>query len=200
MGKKKNAKAAEKTTAKKAVKETAIVKRQSEKSAKKPTSQKRRYYVAYGSNLNVAQMRYRCPGARVVGVSEIEDYQLMFKGSKTGSYLTIEPEKGAITPVAIWSVTEDDEKSLDRYEGYPAFYYKKEMVLPVKDMRTGKVRYLNTFVYIMHESRPFGIPYEYYVQTCAVGYHQFDFDVDFLVDAVEYSAKRVDNLYWERAI
>ena len=29
---------------------------------------------------------------------------------------------------------------LDRYEGFPTFYYKKEMELPLKGIRTGKVR------------------------------------------------------------
>ena len=49
----------------------------------------KRYYVAYGSNLNVRQMRMRCPYARIIGTSVIPNYRLMFKGSKTGSYLTM---------------------------------------------------------------------------------------------------------------
>ena len=43
----------------------------------------KRYYIAYGSNLNVQQMRWRCPGARIIGTSELQDYRLLFKGSKT---------------------------------------------------------------------------------------------------------------------
>ena len=57
---------------------------------------KKRYYIAYGSNLNIRQMLMRCPDARVAGTSVIEDYQLLFKGSKTGSYLTIEPKREAV--------------------------------------------------------------------------------------------------------
>ena len=87
----------------------------------------KRYYIAYGSNLNIPQMRMRCPGARIIGTSVIEGYRLLFKGSRTGSYLTIEPQEGASVPVAAWAVTEEDEAVLDRYEGFPAFYYKKEM-------------------------------------------------------------------------
>ena len=49
----------------------------------------KRYYIAYGSNLNVQQMRWRCPGARIIGTSELQDYRLLVKGSKTGSYLTV---------------------------------------------------------------------------------------------------------------
>ena len=62
----------------------------------------KRYYLAYGSNLNIPQMRHRCPTAKVVGTAEIRDYELLFKGSKTGSYLTIEPKKGATVPVAVF--------------------------------------------------------------------------------------------------
>ena len=50
----------------------------------------KRYYIAYGSNLNVRQMRMRCPSARIIGTSKLNDYELLFKGSKTGSYLAIE--------------------------------------------------------------------------------------------------------------
>ena len=77
----------------------------------------KRYYLAYGSNLNIPQMRHRCPTAKVIGTAEIKDYELLFKGSKTGSYLTIEPKKGAKVPVAVWEVKQRDETSLDVYEG-----------------------------------------------------------------------------------
>ena len=38
----------------------------------------KRYYIAYGSNLNIRQMRMRCPHARVVGTAVIKDYELLF--------------------------------------------------------------------------------------------------------------------------
>ena len=99
----------------------------------------KKYYIAYGSNLNVQQMRYRCPGARVVGISSIRDYELLYKGSKTGSYLTIEKKKGSVVPVAVWEVTADDEKRLDAYEGFPNFYYKKnifDILIPLRKSKT----------------------------------------------------------------
>ena len=143
----------------------------------------KRYYIAYGSNLNIPQMRMRCPGARIIGTSVIEGYRLLFKGSRTGSYLTIEPQEGASVPVAAWAVTEADEAALDRYEGFPTFYYKKEMELPLKGIRTGKVRMRKVFVYIMHEDRPLGLPSEFYMETCRQGYRSFGFDEAFLEQA-----------------
>ena len=86
----------------------------------------KRYYIAYGSNLNIRQMRMRCPHARVVGTAVIKDYELLFKGSLTGAYLTIEPKKGGAVPVAAWEVTESDEAALDRYEGFPIFITRRK--------------------------------------------------------------------------
>lgn len=150
----------------------------------------KRYYIAYGSNLNIQQMQARCPRAQIVGTSEIEGYRLMFKGSMTGSYLTIKPEDGCSVPVGVWEVTDADERALDRYEGFPNFYYKKEFVLPIKGIRGGKARRRRAFVYIMHEDRPFGIPSCEYMRTCTRGYCDFGFDVETLTQAFNYSRKK----------
>lgn len=143
----------------------------------------KRYYIAYGSNLNIRQMKWRCPSARIIGTSKVPDYELLFKGSKTGSYLTIEPKEGSTVPVAVWEVTERDEIALDRYEGFPNFYYKAEMTLPIKGIKLGKVRERTVFVYIMHEDRPIGIPSVSYLRTCLEGYDDFGFDEKPLMNA-----------------
>jgi len=147
----------------------------------------KRYYLAYGSNLNVEQMQFRCPTARVIGTAVIEDYELLFKGSKSGSYLTIEPKAGAMVPVGVWEVTERDEAALDRYEGYPSFYYKKDLKIKVTGIKTGRESIKDTFVYIMHEDREFGIPTQSYVETCVAGYKAFGFDEEFLMEALKKS-------------
>ena len=150
---------------------------------------KRKYYIAYGSNLNKEQMRFRCPQAEIIGTSEIKDYELLFKGSQTGSYLTIERKKGGSVPVAVWATTAADEASLDRYEGFPTFYYKAEMELPVKSIHTGKVQNRKCYVYIMHENRHLGSPSEFYAHTCLDGYRDFDFDEKILMKAIKNSRR-----------
>lgn len=149
----------------------------------------KRYYIAYGSNLNVRQILTRCPDARIIGTSVVENYRLLFKGSGSGSYLTIEPEEGCSVPVAAWAVSESDEAALDRYEGFPTFYYKKEMVLPIRGIKTGKVRRRRVFVYIMHEDRMLGLPSDFYVRTCLEGYRSFGFDEAFLEQALTDSGR-----------
>jgi len=143
-----------------------------------------KYYVAYGSNLNINQMKMRCPNARVVGTGFIHDYELLFKGSKTGGYLTIEKAKGKSVPVAIWQVTKRDELSLDRYEGYPSFYYKADVEIDIKGIKTGKQYRKQAFVYIMHEDREIGMPSDWYVLTCLEGYKAFGFSPKYLEDAL----------------
>ena len=147
----------------------------------------KRYYIAYGSNLNIEQMRFRCPDARIIGTASLDGWELLFKGSKTGSYLTVEPKTGSTVPVAVWEVSEADEQNLDRYEGFPAFYYKKEMNLTIKGIKTGKLRNRRVFVYIMHEDSPIGKPSHYYLATCIDGYKSFGFDLDVLANAYEKS-------------
>lgn len=139
------------------------------------------YYLAYGSNLNKKQMKLRCPTAKVVGTAEIKDFTLRFRGSRTGAYLTIEKQYGSAVPVAVWAVTGADVKALDRYEGYPNFYYKKTFTLEVNGSPT------ECFAYIMHEYRPLGIPTKRYVETCIEGYGDFGFDKRILIQAVRES-------------
>ena len=143
------------------------------------------YYIAYGSNLNVEQMGFRCPSADIVGTAVIKDYRLLFKGSKTGSYLTIEKAPGHEVPVGVWKIGMDDERALDRYEGFPTFYYKKTFLLECSDGKRHRC-----MAYIMHEDRKIGAPSLYYVGVCRDGYIDFGFDTKYLIEAVRYSDKR----------
>ena len=145
----------------------------------------KRYYIAYGSNLNVQQMRRRCPHATILGTANLTGWELLFRGSRTGSYLTIEECEDGTVPVAIWEVDGTDEAALDRYEGFPTFYYKKEIRLQYKGIRTGRRRTVTAFAYIMHEDRPIGVPADFYMRTCLDGYDTFYFDRNVLIRAYE---------------
>ena len=151
----------------------------------------KRYYIAYGSNLNVPQMRMRCPRATILGTANLTGWELLFKGSKTGSYLTIEKCEDGTVPVVIWEVTAADEAALDRYEGFPTFYYKRDIRLQYKGIRTGRRRTVTAFAYIMHEERKLGLPSTSYLQTCGTGYRDFGFDLQYLLDAMDVSRKVV---------
>jgi len=143
-------------------------------------------YIAYGSNLNLEQMANRCPTAKVVGASKINNYRLLFRGANAGAVATIEHHKGASVPVLVWEITPADETALDRYEGWP-FLYRKETL---KVRLNGK--YVTAMVYIMNEGRPFGQPSCYYYSTILEGYKSADFNIEILKQAVEVS-KELEN-------
>ena len=134
---------------------------------------KKRFYIAYGSNMNMEQMLRRCPDAEPIGTTKIKGFQLLFKGSRTGAYLTIEKAEGEHVPAAVWETTAEDEASLDRYEGCPEFYYKTEMDITVKEMVSGRKWKARAYVYIMHEEREIGMPSESYINTCFQGCWDF---------------------------
>lgn len=137
-----------------------------------------RYYLAYGSNLNKAQMARRCPDAVAVGTGVLPDCRLLFRGSSSGYYLTVEKFRGASVPVAVWRISAADEKALDRYEGYPAFYTKKSVKLICQEESVNnpgvKVSMMvSGFMYVMVRDRPAGLPSRRYMETCLRGYLDF---------------------------
>ena len=69
-------------------------------------------YFAYGSNINLDQMQYRCPDATVYGQAVLDNYDLRFRGSGVA---TVEPKEGACVYGLLWELTDKCEASLDRY-------------------------------------------------------------------------------------
>lgn len=89
-------------------------------------------YFAYGSNMDLKQMDFRCPDAQVVENVRLMDYRLTFCGGRRrNGVATIFPEKGSYVDGVLWKITEKCENSLDMYEGYPMLYGKK--VVTVKN-------------------------------------------------------------------
>lgn len=141
----------------------------------------KKLYLAYGSNLNREQMAARCPTARVIGMSVLKDYRLLFRGPHAGAVATVEPYKGGSVPVLVWELTPTDEAALDRYEGWP-FLYGKETVKVKLDGKSVKA-----MVYIMNGGRPLGQPSCYYYSVILKGYKEAGFDLGILRQATEDS-------------
>ncbi len=148
---------------------------------------KNKLYIAYGSNLNLPQMAQRCPLAKVAGASEIKDYALVFRGGRHGAVATIEPCEGSSVPVLLWNITPRDEQALDVYEGYPSFYEKQSMELPLDD------RTVSAMVYVMTPGHRLGYPSDYYYNTIREGYKTAGFDTSVLEHAVDYTERLMES-------
>ena len=151
-----------------------------------------KYYIAYGSNLSLSNMKACCPSAKKAGVTQIVDYELLFKGNRGHFFLTIEPKKGSIVPAGIWKIAGSDQRQLDRYEGYPTLYYKTTMELPMGSLTAGNIILVTAFVYIMYEDFPCGVPDKRYYNICLNGYDDFGFNPKYLKRAVETSRQRAE--------
>ena len=103
-------------------------------------------YIAYGSNMVKEQMGVRCPGAKLIGTGYLPNHRLEFY-----LHATVERTRahGAKVPVAVWEITDADERSLDRYEGFPTYYTKHRRRVVMDDGSE-----IWGMVYIMNMIRP----------------------------------------------
>ncbi len=125
-------------------------------------------YFAYGANLNIESMRWRCPDAVPVEAMYLQDYRLAFSG-----VATIQPSPGEFVPGALWAITEKCEAALDIFEGYPTFYRKQ----------TVTVDGMEIMFYVMNHDLP-GEPSVNYLMTIAEGYQDWQLQLDDLWSAV----------------
>ena len=83
------------------------------------------YYFAYGSNLNRKQMSQRCPDSKPERVATLPNYKLVFVGWERqwrGGVASIRPLRDEKVRGAIYEISEQCLRRLDRYEGYPHSY------------------------------------------------------------------------------
>ena len=137
-----------------------------------------RLYVAYGSNLNLRQMRKRCPDATVWAAGWLRNWKLVYRKSGSGAYASIIRKKGCSVPVVLWSISPSDERNLDRYEGYPKYYGKQNVFV---DTVRGKKK---AMVYIMNRYAVPGVPSLYYIETVEEGYADNGLDLAYLDESL----------------
>lgn len=121
-------------------------------------------YAAYGSNINVPQMAFRCPTAKAAGAAVLKGYAILFRGWNGSAVLNIEPQVGSEAPVLLWEIQPADEAALDRYEGWPRLY-RKEIVTVVQGGAE-----LPAMVYVMNPGYPLGKTGAHYLGIILEGY------------------------------
>ncbi len=83
------------------------------------------YYFAYGSNLSRKQMRERCPDSEPEFIATLPNYKLVFVGWSRqwrGGVASIKPFRGEKVLGAVYEISEQCLRRLDKYEGYPESY------------------------------------------------------------------------------
>ena len=84
-------------------------------------------------------------------------------------------------PTLVYKISEFDEALLNRYEGYPKFYYKRYFQLAVKTLRGGRLKgNKQCMAYVLHEERQLGEPSMEYYRLLDEGYARWGFDVEIL--------------------
>jgi len=105
-------------------------------------------YFAYGSNLSKKQMQARCPASKAVFTAVLPNYKLVFNGWSRqwrGGTASLRPLRGERVRGAIYEVTEDCLRRLDKFEaGYErlkviVFNTDDEPVEAITYVRSGQV-------------------------------------------------------------
>ncbi len=138
-----------------------------------------KFYIAYGSNLNLAQMAARCPSARVYAKGVLNNWELVYRGAKRNSHATIERKSGSTVPVLVWEIQTIDEYRLDIYEGYPRYYFKKNIMVDIGGRKK------KAMVYIMDERQLPGKPSACYIETIRRGYIDNNMDISIFEKSLE---------------
>lgn len=151
----------------------------------------KKFYLAYGSNLNMAQMKIRCPGAKVYGETVLEDSVMTFRSHNArGGVANIERCKGNQVRAMVYTITSADEEELDIYEGFPFLYYKKDIEVKVG----GKA--IKAMIYLMEpEDYPLAAPSHYYTNVIAQGYLDVGWPTDEFYSWVKRNFDMIDASY-----
>lgn len=151
-------------------------------------------YAAYGSNINLEQMSRRCPAALPIGKGWLMDYHLLFRGPGRGGVASVEPRKGRRVPILLWAISEECEKALDRYEGYPSLYRKETVKvegiewLPNQAIPQASIHDAEAMIYIINYGY-MALPSQTYLDCIKDGYQAVGFNQRYLSEAVRRTGR-----------
>ena len=129
-------------------------------------------YFAYGSNLNIFQMKRRCKDSKFLKKIKLKDFRLTFRSKYRAA--DIEPKKNSIVPGALFEISNSDEKKLDLYEDYPLLYTKYYFTYYGKKVMT----------YTMVKKTKFTYPTERYLNVVKRGYKDCKLEKKYLLKAL----------------
>lgn len=133
-----------------------------------------KYYLAYGSNLDLNHMKLMCSDSKFLGITKIDGFKLAFRGEDNRSYLTAINEKDSFVYAGIFEITDKCGFSLDHYEDYPNLYYKEVINFQIND------NIYAWLIYIMHEKDLYNKPSEEYLEMVKNSYKFHNLDINLI--------------------
>ena len=130
-------------------------------------------YFAYGSNLNLFQMKRRCKDSVFLKKYELKGYRLNFRSKYRAA--DIEKSKNSLVPGALFEISKSDEKKLDVYEDFPILYKKYYFNYYGKKVMT----------YTMVKKTTFKFPTERYLNVIKRGYKDCNLEKKYLIKALQ---------------
>ena len=123
-------------------------------------------YFAYGSNLDLPQMKRRCPSSKLISKGSLSGYRLTFNRFSSGwggGVADVIQKQGSKVWGLVFEISDSDLERLDRYEGY----YKDQNSLYERwkaaiDTPNGQV--CDVWVYTVVEKQKFVPPTSEYLQ------------------------------------
>lgn len=135
------------------------------------------YYFAYGSNLDQAQMKERCPDSKFLGKAVLKNYKLgftIYSHKRKCGCADIVKAGGSEIWGFIYILSEDDLKELDKCEGHPD-NYKRIEVNVTDDL--GKE--INVFAYEVVNKKSFEKPSKEYLNIIKTTAKEYNFPEDY---------------------
>ena len=82
-------------------------------------------YFAYGSNMNEAQLRRRCPDSHFICRARLPDHRFVITSR---GYASVRKSAGGTVHGLLIALTGPDERTLDRFEGVAKGMYRRDQV------------------------------------------------------------------------
>lgn len=136
-------------------------------------------YFAYGINTNSQSMFQRCPGAIMLGQATLGDHRLRFS-------LHADVVRDASSQVLglLWEVSANNLATLDYFEGYPARYGRRQVVVEYEG------RAECAWMYYLQPGQVDCLPYQSYLEAVTEGYREHGLGIRQLADAIDRASLR----------
>jgi len=134
-------------------------------------------YFAYGSNLDLPQMKRRCPSSKLISKGSLSDYRLTFNRFSSGwggGVADVIQDQGSKVWGLVFEISDSDLERLDLYEGCykdkPSLYERWKAVIDTPDGQVSDV-----WVYTVVKKQEFVQPTLEYLQIIKDAAARWDF-------------------------